>query len=312
MLNYFNRVFVGLNARLLAGLLIACIALLAVAHSHAQNLQTIPALSARVIDNTGTLSAAQAQALEAKLAAFEKARGTQVVVLMLNSTLPEDIADYTQRVGDAWKIGRNTVGDGVLLVVAKDDRRVRIATSKTLEGAIPDLAAQQIIDRVITPQFRLGDFAAGINAGVDQLMGRISGENLPLPEASPAGQSSDSSFQWENFAVFLFIAVPVAGRILADLIGRKAGAVVTGVGVGLVAWIVTASLLLGGVVALASMLFALIASLAPAGRSSGLPGSVSSAGHGGGSDGNGFGGGGGGFSSGGGGDFGGGGASGRW
>lgn len=313
MAEYGMRLFAGHQARVVACLLMAGMSLMAVPQSAAQTLQAIPPLTARVIDSTGTLDTAQTQALEARLAAFEKARGTQLVVLMLDSTLPEDIADYTQRVGDTWKIGRKTVGDGVLLVVAKNDRRVRIAPAKTLEGAVPDLAARQIIDRVITPQFRKGDFAGGLNAGVDQLIARISGEILPLPEVSPAGQSGESAFQWQDLAIFLFIAVPVAGRVLADLMGRKAGAVATGTGIGLVAWLATASLLLAGVAAIAAMLFALIASLVPAGRSSGLPSNVGSSRHGGGwSGGGGFGGGGGGFSSGGGGDFGGGGASGSW
>ncbi|RZJ21484.1 MAG: YgcG family protein, partial [Haliea sp.] len=168
----------------------------------AQDLQAIPALTARVIDTTGTLDAAQKQALEAKLEAFEKARGSQIVVLMVPTTQPEDITDYTQRVGDLWKIGRKDVGDGVLLVVAKNDRKVRIATAKTLEGAIPDLAARQIIDRAITPKFRENDFAGGLNAAADQLMARISGENLPLPDDEQMSTRGDPGFQWADLAVF--------------------------------------------------------------------------------------------------------------
>jgi uncharacterized protein len=132
----------------------------------AQQLAPIPALAARVMDSTGTLDAPSVQALDAKLVAFERERGSQIVVLLIPSTLPEDIDSYTQRVGDAWKIGRKGVGDGLLIVVAKNDRRVRIATAKTLEGAIPDLAARQIIDEAITPAFKRGDFAGGLNAGV--------------------------------------------------------------------------------------------------------------------------------------------------
>ncbi len=275
----------------------------------AQTLQPIPPLTARVMDSTGTLDAAQKQALEAKLAAFEKTRGTQVVVVMLASTLPEDISDYTQRVGDAWKIGRKDVGDGLLLVVAKNDRKVRIATAKTLEGAVPDLAARQIIDRAITPRFRQGDFAGGLDAGVDQIMARVTGENLALPDAG--GKPAAQGFQWTDLAVFLFFAVPIGGRLLARMMGRKLGSLVTGGAVGLVAWLVTTSLLIAGAATVVAMLFALIASLAPAtGRSGGLGGWGGSSGRGGGSWGGG--GGGGGFRSGGGGNFGGGGASGNW
>ncbi|MCB2024080.1 MAG: TPM domain-containing protein, partial [Ottowia sp.] len=109
----------------------------------AQPLQPVPELTARVIDTTGTLDAAQKAAIEAKLAALEQEKGSQLVVLMVNTTAPEDIAAYANRLGDAWKIGRRDVGDGVLIVVAKDDRRIRIAPAKALEGAIPDLAARQ-------------------------------------------------------------------------------------------------------------------------------------------------------------------------
>ena len=276
--------------------------------AHAQSLQPVPALTAHVMDSTGTLDAAQVQTLEGKLAAFEKSRGAQVVVLMVATTQPEDITDYAQRVGDAWKIGRKDIGDGLLLVVAKNDRKLRIATTKTLEGAIPDLAASQIIDNAITPRFKQGDFAGGISAGLDQIMARISGENLPTSAAenSSVGSSSGrkAGFQWTDMAVFLFFAVPIGARLLSGIFGRKAGAFVTGGAVGVLAWLFTSSLLIAGGVALAGMLFALFASLASlggVGRSGGFSGGGWSGGSGGG-----------GFSSGGGGNFGGGGSSGSW
>ena len=280
----------------------------------AQTLQPIPALNARVMDTTGTLDAAQKQALEAKLEAFEKSRGSQIVVLMVPTTQPEDITDYTQRVGDLWKIGRKDVGDGLLLVVAKDDRKVRIAPAKALEGAVPDLAARQIIDRAITPKFREGDFDGGLNLAADHLMARITGENLQLPEAeNSTGSQSVAGFQWTDLAVFLFFAVPIGGRILSGMMGRKAGSFVTGGVVGVVAWVFTASLLIGGIAALVGMVFALIASLAPVSSGGGRGRSGwGGGGWGGGSSGGSWGGGGGGFSSGGGGNFGGGGASGSW
>ena len=121
----------------------------------------VPALSGRVIDQTGTLSGGDVQALTAQLAAVEQAHGAQIVVLMVASTQPEDIAAYAQRVADTWKIGRREVGDGVLVVVAKNDRRVRIEVAKALEGALPDLAASRIIAETITPAFKAGDFAGG-------------------------------------------------------------------------------------------------------------------------------------------------------
>ncbi len=270
----------------------------------------MPALTARVMDSTGTLDAGQLQALEAKLAAFEQSRGAQIVMLMVATTQPEDIAAYAQRIGDSWKIGRKGIGDGLLLVVAKNDRKVRIETSKTLEGAIPDLAARQIIDSVITPNFRQGNFAAGLNAAADQLMARITGENLP----APAGQTTPNlgdGFAWTDMAIFLFFAVPIGARLLSGVLGRKLGSVATGGAVGGLAWLFTSSVLIGGIAAVAGLIFALVASLGSLGapRSTGWGGGGGGFGGGGGGFG---GGGGGGFGSGGGGDFGGGGASGDW
>ncbi len=276
-----------------------------------QGVQAVPALTAHVMDNTGTLSSAQRESLEAKLTAFEKARGAQVVMLMVPSTQPEDIAAYAQRVGDSWKIGRKDIGDGLLLVVAKNDRKVRIETTKALEGAIPDLAASQIIETAITPRFKQGDFAGGLDAGADQIIARITGENLPVPAQGASNRRNDGGFDWTSLAVFLFFAVPIAGRVLSSVLGRKLGSVATGGAVGILAWLFTSSLLIGGIAALAGMVFALLTSLgglARSGRSSGWggPGGFGGGGFGGG------GGGGGGFSSGGGGNFGGGGASGDW
>jgi uncharacterized protein len=276
----------------------------------AQGVQAVPPLTAHVMDQTGTLNPAQLQALEAKLAAFEQARGAQVVVLMLPTTAPEDIAAYAQRVGDSWKIGRKAVGDGLLLVVAKNDRQVRIETTKALEGAIPDLAARQIIDSALTPRFKQGDFAGGLDAAADQIIALISGENLPAPESTRARSQNAKGFNWMDLAVFLFFAVPVGGRVISSVVGRKAGSVITGGAVGLLAWIFTSSLVIAGIAALAGVVFALFSSLgalARGGRSSGWGGM--GGGRGGPWGGSG---GGGGFSSGGGGNFGGGGASGRW
>ena len=292
-------------------ILIAIISCLSIT-AQAQDLQAIPPLSARVIDTSGTLDAAQIQSLEAKLAAFEKVKGAQIVILMVPTTLPEDITDYAQRVGDAWKIGRKDVGDGLLLVVAKNDRKVRIATTKTLEGALPDLATKRIIDEAITPRFKQGDFAGGLNAAADQIMASISGENLPAPDTKRSAGGS-GGFQWTDMAVFLFFAVPIGARVLSSIFGRKLGAVVTGGGVGVLAWLFTSSLVIAGGAAVVGIVFALIAGLGALGNLGSSMGSGRGGGFGGGLGG-GFGGGsgGGGFSSGGGGNFGGGGSSGSW
>ena len=298
----------GLRRRL--GLLLTCLLLLAVP-ALAQGVLPVPALTGHVMDSTGTLSAEQQAALESKLAAFEKSRGAQVVVLIVPTTQPEDIAAYAQRIGDNWKIGRKSIGDGLLLVVAKNDRTVRIETTKALEGAIPDLAASQIIDTAITPRFKQGDFAGGLTAGVDQIMARISGENLPVPQPDAARQrSGNAGFDWTSLAVFLFFAVPIGGRVLSSVLGRKLGSVATGGAVGVLAWLFSSSLVIGVLAALAGLVFALISGMGGMGRSGrsgwGGPGGFGGGGFGGGSSG------GGGFSSGGGGNFGGGGASGNW
>lgn len=294
----------------------------------AQDLQPVPALTARVMDATGTLSTAQRNALEAKLAAFEAQAGPQIVVLMVATTQPEDIAAFTQRVGETWKIGRRDVGDGLLLVVAKNDRRLWIAPAKALEGAVPDLAARQIVRDVISPAFKANDYAGGLDKGVDALMARIRGEGLPEPAQRSAGAAAEDGFQVEDLLAFLFVAVPVAGGVLSAMMGRKLGGLLTGGAAGGVVWWVTHSVLLGvgagivallvvGVLGLGSALRGLGGRRAGGGRS-GRGGPVVfgdggwSRGGGGWSGGGGGGGGFGGFSSGGGGDFGGGGAGGSW
>ncbi|MDO9218850.1 MAG: TPM domain-containing protein, partial [Lacisediminimonas sp.] len=208
------------------------------------------------------------------------------------------------------KIGRKSIGDGLLLVVAKNYRQGRIETTKALEGAIPDLAARQIIDNALTPRFKQGDFAGGLDAAADQIIALISGENLPAPAARSTGAQNIQGFNWMDLAVFLFFAVPVGARVISSVLGRKAGSVVTGGAVGLLAWIFTSSLLIAGIAALAGIIFALVSSLGALG-SGGRPSGWGGIGGGHGRGGP-WGGGGGGFSSGGGGDFGGGGASGRW
>ncbi|MBA3591575.1 MAG: TPM domain-containing protein, partial [Methylibium sp.] len=203
--------------------------------ARAQELVPVPELTARVIDQTGTLSAEQTAALDAKLAAFEQEVGSQLVILMVAATAPEDIADYTQRVGDAWQIGRADVGDGLLIVVAKDERRLRIAPAKALEGAVPDLAAKQIIDRYLTPAFRANDYAGGLSAAVDALAARIRGEALPAPE--PRGAQAQPGAQWQDMALFFLLAVPVVGAMLTGRLGRKLGSAATGAGAGGLAWL---------------------------------------------------------------------------
>ncbi len=279
--------------------------------------QAVPALTGHVVDTSGTLSDAQRTALEAKLTAFEAQRGSQVVVLLVSTTQPEDIASYANRVGNAWKIGRKDVGDGLLLVGAMQDRKLRIEVAKTLEGAIPDLEAKRIIEGVITPRFKQGDYAGGLDAGVNRIMALVTGEALATPAQGTA--SGDGGFDWMQLAIFMFIAVPVVGAVTKRILGHQLGAVVTGGVAGVIAMVVTTSLVIALLAGMAALVVALVQSpISGLGRSLGR--NQSGWGHGGGFGGGGFGGGGnssggfggGGFSSGGGGDFGGGGASGGW
>jgi uncharacterized protein len=281
------------------------------ASAHAQDVLPVPPLTGRVVDTTGTLTPAQVQALTTKLAAIESTRGAQVVVLMVPTTQPEDIAAYGQRVADTWKVGRRDVGDGVVIVVAKNDRRINIEVAKTLEGAIPDVMAGRIINEQIKPAFKAGDFAGGLNAAVDRLDKRIAGEALPEPgRKGSSAKSSVGGFELQDLAIFLFVGVPIIGAVLTGVLGRKLGSALTGGAVGGLVWWLTTSLLVAGGAGLVALFLVGVMGIG-GGRGTRSGGPIIWGGGGGGGFGGG-GGGGGGFSSGGGGDFGGGGASGDW
>ena len=304
-----------------AALFLMAVALLGVhVGVQAQGVLPVPELSARVIDQTGTLDASQRQALEAKLQAFEQQKGSQIVMLMIATTQPEDIASYANRVGNAWKIGRKDVGDGILVIVAKNDRKMRIEVAKTLEGAVPDLAAAHIIDDAMKPRFKQNDFAGGLDAAADQLIARVNGE--ALPEADVRGGdfhegAGDDFERWQNVALFLFFGLLVGGPIARAALGKVKGTLALGGVAGVAVGVVGASIILGLFAALGALIFMLLAMAfgtlggRGTGRRSGGFGGWSSGG-GGGFSGGSSSGGGGGFSSGGGGDFGGGGASGDW
>ncbi len=294
---------------MLCALLLA--ALLLPGSALAQAPQPVPPLTARLIDQTGTLSPDEARAIEDRLRSIEQKSGSQVVVLMVATTVPEDIAAYAWRVASDWKIGRRDVGDGLLMVIAKNDRRMRLEVARALEGAIPDLAAARIIDQQMTPRFRQGDYAGGIAAALDQVAARIAGEQLPAPSPNaPSSKSPDRGFDMEDLMLFFFFGVVIAGPILRSMLGRPLASVLAGTGAGIAAYVVTTSLLVAGGAGIIALLFTLLGS-GRSGRGGGGWG-------GGGGYGGGFGGGGGrssgggGFRSGGGGSFGGGGASGSW
>lgn len=281
----------------------------------AQGVQAVPALTGHVVDLSATLSSEERRSLEARLNELESTRGSQVVILIIPSTLPEDATSYANRVGNAWKIGRKAVGDGLLILVAKNDRKVRLEVAKSLEGAIPDLAAQQIIDTALTPAFRQGQYAQGLHNAVQQISSLIAGEALPPPAKSrlPDRSALLHGFDWMDLAIFLFFAVPIGASIARRVLGAKFGALVMGGAAGAAALLITASMLVAAIAAFVAMLVTLFSGAG----SGGGRGHSATPGWGGGVDAGGWGSGGssdsgGGFSSGGGGDFGGGGASGDW
>ena len=206
---------------------------------------SVPALTAQVIDQTGTLKQPELQQLQAKLAAFEHDKGSQIVILMVGSTQPEEIAAYANRVADTWKIGRRDIGDGIVVVVAKDVRRMRIEVARALEGALPDIEAARIIDHDMKPNFKAGDFGKGLSAAADSIIARISAESLPehnkvqqnlpavspplaAPSAAPSAAASDAAVakndvrQTSESANKLFMmAMVVAGVAAAIAIWRQ-------------------------------------------------------------------------------------------
>jgi len=288
------------------------IAALVLGVAHGEDLIPVPVLTGRVIDQTATLTGEQAKALSDKLAAIERESGAQIVILIVPTARPEDIFSFAQRVASSWKIGRKDVGDGLLITVAKNDRDVNIQVATTLQGAIPDVVAGRITEEQIKPAFRAGDFAGGLNLAVDRIAALIAGEKLPPPKAQAPGARPQAlrGIDWQDLAIFLFVGVPIVGRILASVMGRKVGALATGAAVGAVGWWLTASIVLAAVAGVIALFVVGVMGLGGGGRRGGFGGPVIFPGGFGGGDG--FGGGGGGFSSGGGGNFDGGGASGRW
>jgi len=270
----------------------------------------VPAYSARVIDLTGTLSGSAVASIESKLAALETRKGSQIAVLIVPTTAPEEIEQYSIRVADAWKAGRKNIDDGAILLVAKNDRRVRIEVGRGLEGAMPDAIANRIIDENITPRFKAGDFDGGVAAGVDKMIAVVDGEPLPPPDK-----------KWEHSGNIggalpvLLVAVFVASGVLRAIFGRMLGSVATGGLAGIMAWFLSHLIPVGVGAGLIAFLFALLAGSSTRGWTSGGRGwgGGFGGGFGGfGGGGSGSGGGGGGFGGGGGGGFSGGGASGSW
>jgi uncharacterized protein len=264
----------------------------------------VPPLAARVTDLTGTLSGGAVARIEAKLAALEAKKGSQLAVLIVPTTQPEEIEQYGIRVAEAWKLGRKGVDDGAILIVAKNDRRVRIEVGYGLEGAMPDAIANRIIAETVTPHFKLGDYDGGVEAGIDQMISVVNGEPLPEPDQ-----------KWEHHGrglgsmlPLLLIVVFVASGVLRSIFGRFFGSLATGGLAGGIVWLLSHLMPIGIGAGVVAFLFAMLAGSSTRRWTGGggWGGGLGGFGRGG------FGGGGGGGFGGGGGGFGGGGASGSW
>ena len=286
----------------------------ALAAAAAQDLQPVPKLQARVTDLTGTLTAEQQNALEQKLAAFESAKGSQLAVLIVATTGPEDIFQYSFRVADTWKLGRKEAGgkqvdDGALLVVAKDDRKLFIQVGTGLEGVLTDAICSRIYSETLRPAFRQGNYYAGIDAALDQMIKLIQGEPLPPPEERWEGHRGRGG----GALPLIFFAVLAGSVVLRGIFGRTVGSLLTGAGAGLLTFIAGYAIALAVLAALGGFIVTLIGGFgggsgwSSPGRYGGFGGGWG--GFGGGLGGGGFGGGG---FSGGGGGFSGGGAGGGW
>lgn len=282
-------------------LLACCLVLLGISGSQAADgLVEIPPLSTAVTDLTQTLSAEEQAALNEKLTQFSQQAGSQVAVLILPTTQPEDIAQFGIRLADAWKIGRVKQDDGVIVIVAKQDRKMRIEVGYGLEGAIPDAIAKRIVAEQLSPAFKQGQFYAGLNLATDTLIKLIQGEQLPAPAKTPAVAGQGDLMQW--LPILMFAAI-IAGAILRGMLGAFFGSALTGGVLAMLAGFLGATLLVMGLVGLAAFVFTL--AMGSSGQG-GLPGGGFPVGYGGGGrrgpD----------IFSGGGGGFGGGGASGDW
>jgi len=254
----------------------------------------VPPLLGHVVDQTGTLTAAQQSTLEQTLSAFEARKGSQLAVLIVPTTTPEVIEQFALRVAERWKLGRKKVDDGAILVVAKNDRALRIEVGYGLEGALSDITSKRIISETITPRFKQDDYFGGVEAGMDQIMRVVDGEPLPAPGNRPAERFQDI----RQLVPVLFIVAMAVGGILRNVFGKVAGALATGAVVSALAWFVIGTLFVSVLAGFAAMFATWIG--------------VGRVAYGLGGFGGGRGGGGGGGFRGGGGGFGGGGASGRW
>jgi uncharacterized protein len=233
-------------------------------------LVAVPQLTGRVVDQTGTLSSGDIAQLTQTLADLEKRKGSQIAVLIVPTTDGEAIEQFSLRVAEAWKIGRKKVDDGALLVIAKNDRRLRIEVGYGLEGVLTDVTTKRIIDEIITPKFKGGDFAGGISAGVVKIIGLINGEKLPEPE--PPHWDRPQDFNPDTLNPFwLFFAFVVSG-ILRGALGRLVGSILTGAFVAVLAWFLVGSMLAALLAGVLAFIFTLLIDFSSSGSGRGSTG----------------------------------------
>ena len=216
----------------------------------------VPPLTGRVVDTTNSLSSSDIAAQSSRLQDLQRRKGSQIAVLIVPTTAPETIEQFSIRAAETWKIGRKKIDDGALLVVAKDDHKLRIEVGYGLEGALTDVTARRIIDETIVPRFRSGDFSGGIAAGLTRVIGVIDGEPLPVPAPEVSHGSNDLLLSFLNpfnpFTLFFLFAL---GAISRSLLGRLIGSVVTG---GTAAWFTWYTLSSLGVAALAGSIVSVL------------------------------------------------------
>ena len=272
-----------------------------------EGVQPIPPLSSHVTDLTGTLSPSDRQALEAKLAAWEQKTTNQLAVVIVPTTKPETIEEYSIRLAEAWKIGQKGKDNGAVFLVAKNDKQMRIEVGYGLEGDLTDVASRRIIGDTVAPLFSQGKFAEGINAGVDRIMAVVGGTDTAAPPPAPRRAKGSQGLDIGTLALIALVVVPAIGAILRSIFGNVGGSLAGGAVVGGAAWLFAGSLAIAVIAAIIALIVIAFSSF---GGGRGGPGMWFPGAGGGGWGGGGFGGGGG--WSGGGGGFGGGGASGGW
>jgi uncharacterized protein len=216
----------------------------------------VPPLTGRVVDLTGTLSGDFVDQQSRRLKDLERRKGSQVAVLIVPTTQPETIEQYSIRVADAWKIGRRKIDDGALLVVAKNDHKLRIEVGYGLEGALTDVTARRIIDEVIVPRFKSGDFDGGVGAGLTYIISVIEGEPLPIPQPEASHETDPGwvAFVFSPFGLLIYAAI---AAMMRSLLGRLIGSTAAAGVVTALAWYVGGSIAVAAIIGVAAFFLTL-------------------------------------------------------